>query len=49
MTTLPPNTIDSGDGRRLGLGIADIRTLDGTTIVPPARGVTVIVGANNSG
>ena len=49
MTTLPPNTIDRGDSSRFGLGIADIRTLDGTTIIPPARGVTVIVGANNSG
>lgn len=38
-----------GDAARLEVGLASIEFADGTSVVPPLSGVTVIVGPNNAG
>lgn len=42
------NLVD-GDGGQLSVKIAGIELGDGSTVVPPAVGVTVVVGPNNAG
>ena len=44
-----PETLRGGDADSVSCAISALRLIDGTILVPPAPGVTAIVGPNNAG
>lgn len=49
MVVVPAGLSESANSDHVEVKITRIATFDGTEITPPASGVTVVVGANNSG